>query len=66
MDLDPTREQKDFRIEVRNWLKGNVPKERLPSMDTQEGFQLHRAWKKNFLKTDGRSLHGQKSMGEGI
>ena len=36
MDLDPTREQKDFRTEVRNWLKENIPKEPLPSMDTQE------------------------------
>mgnify|MGYP001300514231 CR=1 FL=1 len=42
MDLDPTREQKDFRAEVRNWLKENIPKEPLPSMDTQEGFELHR------------------------
>ena len=41
MDLDPTRQQKDFRTEARNWLKGNIPKEPLPSMDTQEGFELH-------------------------
>ena len=40
MDLDPTREQKDFRSEVRNWLKENTPKTPLPSMDTQEGFEL--------------------------
>ena len=50
MDLDPTRQQKDFRTEVRNWLKGNIPKEPLPSMDTQEGFELHRAWEKKLFE----------------
>ena len=50
MDLDPTRQQKDFRSEVRNWLKGNIPKEPLPSMDTQEGFELHRAWEKKLFE----------------
>ena len=50
MDLNPTKEQKDFRIEVRNWLKENIPKEPLPSMDTQEGFELHRAWEKKLFE----------------
>ncbi len=50
MDLDPTREQKDFRAEVRNWLKENIPKEPLPSMDTQEGFELHRTWEKKLFE----------------
>ena len=66
MDLDPTREQKDFRTEVRNWLKENTPKEPLPSMDTQEGLSFTEHGKKNFTKTDGLLLHGQKSMEEEI
>ncbi|NUW36773.1 acyl-CoA dehydrogenase family protein [Nonomuraea sp. SMC257] len=43
MDLDFTRAERDFRAEVRDWLAGHVP-ERLPSMDTPEGFEAHRAW----------------------
>ncbi len=33
-----------FRTEVRTWLDANVPAEPLPSMDTAEGFEAHRAW----------------------
>ncbi|GAA4680900.1 acyl-CoA dehydrogenase family protein [Gordonia humi] len=33
-----------FRIEVREWLAANVPDQPLPSMDTAEGFEAHRAW----------------------
>ncbi len=33
-----------FRDEVRAFLRGNVPAESLPSMDTAEGFAAHRAW----------------------
>ena len=50
MGSSGTREQKDFRTEVRSWLKGNIPKEPLPSMDTQEGFELHRAWEKKVFE----------------
>ena len=39
-------EQNQFRQEVRDWLNANVPSERLPSLDTQEGFDLHREWER--------------------
>ena len=39
-------EQNQFRQEVRDWLNANVPGERLPSLDTQEGFDLHREWER--------------------
>ena len=39
-------EQNQFRQEVRDWLNANVPNERLPSLDTQEGFDLHREWER--------------------
>ncbi|MDP5209269.1 acyl-CoA dehydrogenase family protein [Microbulbifer sp. 2205BS26-8] len=39
-----TPEQKKFRAEVREWLNAHVPRERLPSFDTKEGFEQHRAW----------------------
>lgn len=43
VDLDYSRAEQDFRAEVRDWLAAHVP-ERLPSMDTPEGFRAHRAW----------------------
>ena len=33
-----------FRAEVRDWLAAHVPPEPLPSFDTAEGFERHRAW----------------------
>ncbi|MBW8812886.1 MAG: acyl-CoA dehydrogenase family protein [Caulobacterales bacterium] len=44
MHLDYTPEQRAFRAEARAWLEANVPKARLPSFDTAEGFEAHRAW----------------------
>ncbi|MFD1939504.1 acyl-CoA dehydrogenase family protein [Nonomuraea mangrovi] len=43
MDLDFTPAEEAFREEVRDWLAGHLP-DRLPSMDTREGFEAHRAW----------------------
>ncbi|MET7464818.1 acyl-CoA dehydrogenase family protein [Nonomuraea sp. NPDC005501] len=43
MDLDFSRAEQDFRAEVRDWLAAHVPGP-LPSMDTPEGFEAHRAW----------------------
>lgn len=44
MDLELEQSNLDFRAEVREWLAANVPAEPLPSMDTAEGFEAHRAW----------------------
>jgi alkylation response protein AidB-like acyl-CoA dehydrogenase len=46
MDLGFTRAQQAFRDEARAWLEAQVPKERLPSMDTAVGFALHREWER--------------------
>jgi alkylation response protein AidB-like acyl-CoA dehydrogenase len=46
MDLTFTPEQDAFRAEVRQWLEANVPKEKLPSLDTKAGFALHREWER--------------------
>lgn len=43
MDLDLDEATIAFRDEVRAWLRDNAP-ERLPSMDTAEGFAAHREW----------------------
>jgi len=44
MDLNETPDELEFRAEARAWLSANVPKEPLPSFDTEEGFALHRQW----------------------
>ncbi|HET6971464.1 MAG TPA: acyl-CoA dehydrogenase family protein [Phenylobacterium sp.] len=44
MDLAYTPDQQAFRAEVRAWLEAHVPPRPLPSFDTAEGFEAHRAW----------------------
>ncbi|MGB0211102.1 acyl-CoA dehydrogenase family protein [Algiphilus sp.] len=46
MRLEYTRSQRSFREEVRAWLAEHVPKEPLPSLDTEEGFAAHREWER--------------------
>jgi len=43
VNLDLTPDELAFRDEARAWLAGHVP-DGLPSMDTAEGFEAHRAW----------------------
>jgi len=44
MDLNLTDAERAFQSEARAWLAENVPPEPLPSLDTPEGFELHRQW----------------------
>ncbi len=45
MDLRFTAEEEEFRDEARSWLAAHAPPARsLPSLDTREGFEAHRAW----------------------
>lgn len=46
MDLQYTPRQKAFRAEVRAWMETHVPKQRLKSYDTAEGFEEHREWER--------------------
>jgi len=46
MDLDLSASELAFRDEARAWLAANVPAERLPSLDTPEGFEAHREWER--------------------
>jgi hypothetical protein len=46
MDLSFTPEQEAFRAEARAWLEANVPSAPLPTLDTAEGFEAHRAWER--------------------
>ena len=42
LELGSAAEQ--FQLEVREFLRANVPATPLPSMDTAEGFEAHRRW----------------------
>ena len=53
MDLRYTDEQDAFRAEVRAWLRAHVPKERLPTVGTREGFEAHRAWEQRARPAPG-------------
>ncbi|MFC6885438.1 MULTISPECIES: acyl-CoA dehydrogenase family protein [Actinomadura] len=46
MDLTFSPRRRAFRAEVRAWLAEHVPAAPLPSMDTAEGFERHRAWER--------------------
>ena len=44
MNLELSPEEEAFRDEARAWLAVHVPSQPLPSMDTPDGFEAHRAW----------------------
>jgi alkylation response protein AidB-like acyl-CoA dehydrogenase len=44
LNLEYTAQQIAFRAEVRAWLEAHVPKQPLPSFDTEAGFERHRKW----------------------
>src|ERR671932_1381955 len=57
MDLEPTRDERAFREEVRAWLADNVPKEPLPSSGTREGFEEHRGWERRLFEAGYGAIH---------
>lgn len=50
MNIEFTSKQKEFREEIRAWLSAHVPKKRLKSFDTEEGFEQHRDWERILAK----------------
>ena len=46
MHLEYSDQQNEFRQTVRAWLAEHVPSKPLPSLDTEEGFALHREWER--------------------
>ena len=52
MRLEYTTKQNTFRAEVREWMAKHVPAQPLPSFDTAEGFEAHRAWERTL--SEGR------------
>ena len=50
MDLTYSPEQEAFRAEARGWLEAHVPDDPLPSLDTADGFEAHRAWERTMFE----------------
>jgi len=50
VDLDLDTETLEFRDEVRGWLATHLPAEPLPPMDTDDGFEPHRAWERTLAE----------------
>ena len=44
MDLTFTKSEIVFRDEIKTWLSENIPSEQWLPMDTETGFEQHRAW----------------------
>lgn len=63
MDLSYTREQEDFRAQVRAWLREHVPSRPLPSAGTAEGFAAHRAWEQQLHAEGFAGIHWPASYG---
>ena len=63
MDLTYSPAEDAFRLEARAWLQANVPSERLPSGDTEEGFALHRRWEKRLFEARWAVVSWPKAYG---
>lgn len=63
MDLRYTEREIAFRQEVRSWLEANVPKSPLPSGDTAEGFELHKAWERKLFDARWAVVSWPKAYG---
>ncbi len=50
MDLTFSPAEEAFRAEARAWLAAHVPPRPLPSLDTAEGFEAHRAWERTLFE----------------
>ena len=63
MRLEYTAKQNEFRQEVRGWLQHHVPSEALPSLDTEQGFALHREWERTLKSGDWGMVTWPKEYG---
>jgi alkylation response protein AidB-like acyl-CoA dehydrogenase len=50
MDLAEPESHAALRTEVREWLAANLPADPLPSLDTRDGFEAHRAWERRMYE----------------
>ncbi|NKY84259.1 acyl-CoA dehydrogenase family protein [Nocardia veterana] len=63
MDLELDSAAKQFQLEVREFLRANVPAEPLPSMDTREGFEAHREWEHTLAEARLSVVSWQREYG---
>lgn len=63
MDLSYTPEQQAFRVEVRDWLRANVPAEPFASYDTRAGFDQHCAWEARLAEAGWSSVTWPTELG---
>ena len=63
MNISYTPEQQAFRAEVRAWLEAHVPRQRLASFDTREGFEQHRAWEQELFEARLSMVMWPESLG---
>ena len=63
MELTYTDEEQAFRLQVRQWLVGNLPETPLKSFDTQEGFEQHRQWEKTLASGNWGMVTWPKEYG---
>ena len=63
MRLDYSEPQRRFRAEIRSWLEQHVPKQPLPSFDTEAGFAAHRAWEGQLASGRWSAVTWPKSVG---
>ena len=63
MNLNYTAAQQSFRLEVRQWLKENIPATPFASYETKEGFEQHRQWESIMAKDGWSSVTWPKELG---
>ncbi|MBT5835958.1 MAG: acyl-CoA dehydrogenase [Rhodospirillaceae bacterium] len=63
MNIEFTSNQKEFREEIRTWLSAHVPKKRLRSFDTAEGFEQHRNWERVLAKDNWGNVNWPEEYG---
>jgi alkylation response protein AidB-like acyl-CoA dehydrogenase len=63
MDFSFTPEQGAFRAEARAWLDAHVPRERLQSFDTREGWEQHRAWERTLADAGWSVVNWPREFG---
>ncbi|MGH8882439.1 MAG: acyl-CoA dehydrogenase family protein, partial [Stackebrandtia sp.] len=63
MDLELDSATQQFQLEVREFLRANVPAEPLPSMDTREGFEAHRQWEHTLAEARLSVVSWQREYG---
>ena len=63
MDLELDSATQQFQLEVREFLRANVPAEPLPSMDTKEGFEAHRQWEHTLAEARLSVVSWQREYG---